>query len=80
MTDNFRRLLTCADDSERVIIYRRNCRMPFDGGVYRYLNTIQCSRKGVCPLGLREYEVAHLGSLMCPKYTSAALSGKMERN
>jgi len=41
VTDNFGRSLTCADDGGRVIILRR---MPFDGGVYGYLNPFQCSR------------------------------------
>jgi hypothetical protein len=82
MTDNFRRLLTCADDGGRVIILRRTCRMPLDGSVYGYLNPIRCSRLGwgVCPLGLGGCEVTHLGTLMYPKTTSAALSGNMERN
>jgi hypothetical protein len=80
MTDDFRRLLTCADDGGRVIILRRTCRMPFDSGVYGYLNPFQCSRWGVCPLGLGGYEIAHLGTLMCPKTTSAALSRQKERD
>jgi hypothetical protein len=69
MTDNFRRLLTCANDGGRVIILRQTCRMPFDGGVHGYLNPTQCSRWGVCPLGLRGCEISHLGTrtLMCPK-------------
>jgi hypothetical protein len=80
LTDSFGRLLTCADDGGRVIIRRRTCRVPFDGGVYGYLNPIQCARWGVCPLGLRGCEIAHLGTLMYPKTTSAALSGKKETN
>lgn len=52
MTDNFKRLLTCADDGGRVIIPRRTCRMPFGGGVYGYLNPIHRSRWGVRRLSL----------------------------
>ena len=80
MTNNFRRLLTCADDGGRVVILRRTRRMPFDGGVYGYLNPIQCSRWGVRPLGLRGCEIANPGTPMCPKTISAALSGKKEGN
>ena len=53
MTDNFLCLLTCADDGERVIVLRRTRRMPFGGGVYGYLNPIQCSRWAVGPFDLR---------------------------
>jgi hypothetical protein len=53
MSDNFLRLLTCADDGERVIVLRRTRRMPFGGGVYGYLNPIQCRRWAVGPLDLR---------------------------
>ena len=81
MSDNFRCLITCADDgTRRVIILRRTCRMPFGGGAYGYLNPIQCIRWGVCPLGPGKYEIAHWGALLCPKMTSTALSEKIERN
>jgi hypothetical protein len=80
MSNNFRRLLTCADDGGRVIILRRTCRVPFDVGVDGYLDPIRCSRWGVRPLGLRGCEIGNLGAPMCPKTTSAALSRKKERN
>ena len=80
MTDNFRSQLTCTDDGTRVIILRRNCRMPFDGGMYGNLNPIQCTRWGVCPLGLRGCEIARLRNLMFSKTTLAALSGGKGKN
>jgi hypothetical protein len=76
MTDDFQRLLTCADDGGRVIILCRTRRMPFGASVYGYLNPIQCSRRGVCPLGLRGCEIAHLWALVYPKMALAGLSGK----
>ena len=71
-------LLACADGGGRVIIAHRACRMLFEGRVHGYLNPIQYSRCGACPLGLREYETAHVETLNA-KTTSATLSGDKER-
>jgi hypothetical protein len=38
--------------------------MLLEGRVYGYLNPVQCSRYGVFLFGLREYDTAHLGTLM----------------
>jgi hypothetical protein len=40
-----------------------------------HLNPIQRSRCGVCLLGPRKNEIAHLAVLMFPKMTSVPLSG-----
>ncbi len=77
-----RHVPTRADDGGRVVITRTcrrpllnrvhviiGCQMLLDGGVDGHLNSIQRSRCGVCLLGPREYELAHLEVLMVPKMT-----------
>jgi hypothetical protein len=70
--------LICAH-VRRVIIAFPGCRMPLEGGVDGHLNSIQRSRCGVCLLGPREHELAHLGVLIFPKMTSVPLSGEKKK-
>jgi hypothetical protein len=69
-----RPLLICAH-VRRVIIAFLGCRVLLEGGVDGHLNPIQRSRCGVCLLGPRKNEIAHLAVLMFPKMTSVPLSG-----
>jgi hypothetical protein len=68
-----RPLLICAR-ARRVIIAFLGCRMLLKGSVDGHLNPIQRSRCGVCLLGPREYEIAHLEVLIFPNMTSVPLS------
>ena len=72
------RVLTCADVG-RVIIGYLGSRMLLERRVHDYLNPMQRSRCGICLLSLREYETARLYIHMCPKMTSAALSGQKRK-
>jgi hypothetical protein len=69
-----RPLLVCAW-VRRVIIAFPGCRMLPEGGVDGHLEPILRTRCGICLLGPREYEIAHLEVLIFPKMTSVPLSG-----
>ena len=69
-----RPLLICAH-VRRVIIAFLGCRVLLEGVVDGHLHPIQRSRCGVCLLGPRKNEIAHLAVLMFPKMTSVPLSG-----
>ena len=53
--------------------------MLLECGVDGHLNPIQRSRCGVCLLGPREYETAHLGVLTIPKMISVPLCGEKNK-
>ncbi len=61
-----RHLLTRAEDGGRATIIRRACRMLYEGLVHSYLDPIPGGRCGVCLLGFRECEIAHLETLVFP--------------
>jgi hypothetical protein len=64
-----RPLLICGHVG-RVITTFPGCRMLLEGGVDGHPNPIQRSWCGVCLLGPREYEIAHLEVLIFPKMIS----------
>jgi hypothetical protein len=67
-----RPLLICAHVRREVIAFP-GCRMLLEGGVDGHLKPILRTRCGVCLLGPRDYEIAHLEVLIFPKMTSVPL-------